>query len=145
MSGRTVLRLRTSSGRLKSRGTNQPRPTPASSQPRPACMTELRNWQRMEMRSQSRSWRPSMGAAKGSTPHNAGKGKGWTDPRGYRVQSKTVNGKRQQVREHRAIMEDCIGRKLEPWEIVHHKDGNPLNNALDNLEVMDFASHTSEH
>lgn len=86
-----------------------------------------------------------MGTPKGTVPHNAGKGKGWTDSRGYRVKSETINGRRKQVREHRTIMEAHLGRKLEPWEVVHHKDGDTLNNALANLEVMDIAEHTAEH
>ena len=50
-----------------------------------------------------------------------------------------VGGK--QVREHRWAMEQHLGRKLESWEHVHHKDGNHLNNALENLEVLSNADH----
>jgi hypothetical protein len=50
-----------------------------------------------------------------------------------------VDGK--QVREHRWIMEQHLGRQLESWEHVHHKDGNHLNNALENLEVLSNADH----
>ena len=28
---------------------------------------------------------------------------------------------------------------------MHHKDGNPSNNAIDNLEVVEFGAHTAEH
>jgi hypothetical protein len=55
-----------------------------------------------------------------------------------------VNGK--QCLEHRVVMEGILGRKLAPSEIVHHKDGNGLNNSPDNLEL--FASqgiHRIEH
>lgn len=55
-----------------------------------------------------------------------------------------VDGK--QCLEHRVIMEGVLGRKLEPTEIVHHKDGNGLNNSPENLEI--FASqgiHRIEH
>lgn len=41
------------------------------------------------------------------------------------------------ILEHRLRMEEHIGRYLEHWEIVHHKDGNPSNNDLRNLELMD--------
>jgi hypothetical protein len=86
-----------------------------------------------------------MPAAKGSVPWNAGKGAGWTDKRGYRWLYVDENGRQRARREHRVIMERHIGRRLEPWEIVHHKDGNPTNNALDNLEVQEHGAHTAAH
>lgn len=86
-----------------------------------------------------------MPAAKGSTPWNAGTGKGWTDQRGYRWLYVLEGGRRHARREHRVVMERSIGRALEPWEIVHHKDGNPANNDLSNLEIQEFGAHTSAH
>ena len=86
-----------------------------------------------------------MPAAKGSVPWNAGTSTGWTDKRGYRWVYVTENGKRRSRREHRVIVEKNIGRRLEPWEVVHHKDGNPSNNEISNLEVIEFGSHTAEH
>ena len=53
------------------------------------------------------------------------------------------NGKK--VRAHRWIMEQHIGRKLLPEEHVHHKDGNPLNNDINNLEIIDHKSHMVIH
>jgi HNH endonuclease len=50
-----------------------------------------------------------------------------------------------EVLEHRYRMELHLGRKLAVDECVHHKDGNKLNNALNNLEVIDRAAHTSLH
>jgi HNH endonuclease len=52
----------------------------------------------------------------------------------------THNGKRR--REHRVLMEKYLGRPLLRTEIIHHKDGNSLNNNLENLEL--FPSN-SEH
>lgn len=46
------------------------------------------------------------------------------------------------VREHRLVMEAHLGRYLQPNEIVHHKDGNHSNNAIENLEIF---SSNSEH
>ena len=86
-----------------------------------------------------------MGAAKGTTPWNAGTSQGWIDKRGYRWLYVTENGRRRARREHRVVMERHLGRRLEPWELVHHKDGNPANNAIENLELMEFGSHTTEH
>jgi hypothetical protein len=39
------------------------------------------------------------------------------------------------VFEHRWVMAEHLGRAIEPYEIVHHVDGNTLNNAVSNLEV----------
>lgn len=39
------------------------------------------------------------------------------------------------VREHRLKMESKIGRYLLPSEVVHHKDDNPANNRITNLEL----------
>lgn len=86
-----------------------------------------------------------MPTPKGTVPWNAGTGKGWTDKRGYRWLYVTENGKRRARREHRVIVERMLGRRLEPWELVHHKDGNPANNSEENLEVLEFGAHTAEH
>ncbi len=47
--------------------------------------------------------------------------------------------------EHRVIAEKMIGRKLEKGEIVHHIDGNKLNNDPSNLEVMTQSEHVERH
>lgn len=46
---------------------------------------------------------------------------------------------------HREVMEHHLGRKLAANEVVHHKDGNPANNAIENLVVKDLAQHSSGH
>ena len=53
--------------------------------------------------------------------------------------------KRNGRHEHRVVMEEMLGRRLGPEEIVHHKDGNPHNNNLDNLELTTRAKHPSFH
>lgn len=37
--------------------------------------------------------------------------------------------------EHRMVMEEHLGRKLYPHENIHHKNGDRLDNRLDNLEL----------
>jgi hypothetical protein len=46
---------------------------------------------------------------------------------------------------HRWIMEQHLGRKLEKHEVVHHIDGNTLNNEIDNLKVMFYKCHSQLH
>lgn len=86
-----------------------------------------------------------MGTPKGTVPWNAGKGVGWTDKRGYRWNYVTENGRKVARREHRILMEKHLGRKLEPWELVHHKDGDKSNNIIGNLEIQEWSAHTAEH
>lgn len=45
-------------------------------------------------------------------------------------------GRRKKRLEHRIIAEYKIKRKLNKNEIVHHKDKNPSNNHIDNLEIL---------
>ena len=45
----------------------------------------------------------------------------------------------------RVLMEEKLGRPLEKHEQVHHKDGNPKNNDLDNLEIMNIGDHQKLH
>lgn len=48
--------------------------------------------------------------------------------------------------EHRLVMEQSIGRKLLKGEEVHHKDGNRLNNHIDNLQLLESrAKHRHLH
>lgn len=86
-----------------------------------------------------------MPTPKGGKPWNAGTGKGWLDKRGYRWLYVNENGRQVARREHRVVMERELGRKLEPWELVHHKDDDKGNNDPANLEVREFGEHTAEH
>lgn len=58
-------------------------------------------------------------------------GSGYVNPRGYRILS--VSGK--QIPEHRAVMESLLGRPLEAFETVHHKNGIRHDNSPSNLEL----------
>ncbi len=46
---------------------------------------------------------------------------------------------------HRVLVENKIGRLLESWEDVHHRDENKLNDDPNNLEVLTKSEHTKLH
>ena len=51
------------------------------------------------------------------------------------------NGKRL----HRLIFEDYHKCTLLPWAVIHHRDGNKLNNRYSNLELISRGEHNISH
>lgn len=65
-------------------------------------------------------------------------GTGTTDRNGYRVVYRPghPNAKHSgQILEHRLVMSDHLGRPLAADENVHHKNGDRLDNRIENLEL----------
>jgi len=55
------------------------------------------------------------------------------------------NGRTGEMLLSRYLMEHKLERKLVENEVVHHKDGNMLNDNIDNLEVMTKQDHNILH
>lgn len=57
----------------------------------------------------------------------------------HKYKTMMVDGK--QVRIHRHLMEQHLGRKLLRDEHVHHVNGDPKDNRIENLQVLSNGDH----
>lgn len=75
--------------------------------------------------------------------------RGWHLSRGYRVTQVPRghwlacmgSGKSHTILQHRLVMAEHLGRPLESWEHVHHKNGNKQDNRVVNLTIMSRDTH----
>ncbi len=70
------------------------------------------------------------------------KGGKWYNGVGY-IMVKVRGRKPERIFEHRIIMEESLGRYLEPAEVVHHINGIRDDNRIENL--MLFTNNTEHH
>lgn len=71
-----------------------------------------------------------------------GKAKGVNIHHGYKRLTQGENCNRLQ---HIVIMEQHLGRKLNKGEVVHHINGDKLDNRIENLMVMTSSEHSRMH
>lgn len=64
---------------------------------------------------------------------------------GYKRMYIDRGGRRELIFEHRYLMELQIGRKLTRDEVVHHINGDKLDNSIENLQLMTRSEHALHH
>lgn len=96
------------------------------------CNKKLGDYRSFLCRPCSKKGERNPAYGKYGTDHHLYKGGYVHKPSGYKFIS--VKGKK--VYEHRHVMEVHLGRKLMTNEIVHHIDGDRLNNNINNLKLF---------
>lgn len=61
----------------------------------------------------------------------------------YKYKSLKIGGKR--IDEHRKVMSELLGRRLNKNEVVHHINGNKKDNRIENLIVLSRSEHSKMH
>ena len=49
------------------------------------------------------------------------------------------------IRRSRRVMAEYLDRTIRSKEHIHHKDGNPFNDSIENLELLSCSEHMRKH
>jgi hypothetical protein len=101
------------------------------------CIWKSKSWlENLSGKAKKRNYKPLLGMF--GFKHPSWKGGKSKSKEGYVL---VYSGKEKYEREHRILMEKKLGRKLEKWEQVHHKNGMRDDNRLSNLEIVVASRH----
>ena len=114
-------------------------------QERLAALTEERDERKAQKNIDRIERQKAQGASAGLSHEKIISGSGrWMIPVPIGYKGKTyIEGR--YVYEHRYLMEKQLGRLLRFNEVVHHKNGDRMDNRLENLEVISRDRHSSDH
>jgi len=69
----------------------------------------------------------------------------WVSNKGYITGRVWINGVKKPKRYHRWLVEKLLGVELTQHQVVHHINGDKMDNHLENLKVMGFGLHSCYH